>query len=145
MKATVMNICLKKYTCLTFVLEIFINGVIFGQASTGQNYVMTNTVKQSGITTEAMVNSLPIATQGKGQTVNYFDGLGRSIQNVITNGSATQHDLIIGMEYDSLGREVIKYLPYSDIGNTATPGGYRSGWKSVQNTFYSSGTMTNVD
>ena len=127
------------------VLLLLINSISFGQASSSQNYVMTNTVKQAGITTEPQVNSLLIATQGKGQTINYFDGLGRPLQNVTTNGSATQHDLIVGMEYDSLGREVIKYLPYSDIGNTSTPGGYRLGWKLVQGTFYSSGTMTNVD
>jgi len=116
-----------------------------GQATTSQNFVISNTVKQSGITTETMVNGLLIATQGKTQTVEYFDGLGRSLENVITQGSATQHDLVTGMEYDSLGREVKKYLQYSDIGNTALPGGYRSGWKSVQSTFYSSGTMINVD
>jgi RHS repeat-associated protein len=134
---------------IDIVLIVFLLMLIristLGQASNSQNYVMTNTVKQPGIVTEAMVNSLPIATQGKGQTLSYFDGLGRPMQNVITNGSATQHDLILGIEYDSMGREVIKYLPYSDIGNTATPGGYRPGWKSVQNSFYSSGTMTNVD
>lgn len=140
-----MNIHINRCICLALVFAIFLNEMIFGQASTSQNYVITNTVKQSGITTEAAVNALPIATQGKMQTVNYFDGLGRGLQNVITNGSATQHDLITGMEYDSMGREVIKYLQYSDMGNTTTPGGYRSGWKSAQSTFYSSQTMTNVD
>ena len=115
------------------------------QASIGQNYVLTNTVKQSGITSESAVNGLTISTQGKMQTISYFDGLARSLQNVVTQGSATQHDLITGIEYDSNGREVKKYLEYSDVGNTGLPGSYRSGWKSVQSTFYSAGTMANVD
>jgi hypothetical protein len=56
---------------------MFTDSYSFGQATVGQNYVMTNTVKQAGITTEAAVNALTISTQGKGQTVVYFDGLGR--------------------------------------------------------------------
>ena len=135
----------KRLCILILSFGVFDIQYSYAQATTSQNYVMTNTVKQSGVTTESAVNALTIATQGKSQTIDYFDGLGRPMQNVITNGSATQHDLITGMEYDSLGREVKKYLPYSDIGNTGLPGGYRSGWKSVQSTFYSAGTMTNVD
>src|SRR5450432_1618993 len=119
--------------------------LIFGQATTSNNYVLANTVKQSGITTEALVNGLTISTQGKTQSVDYFDGLGRPMENVITQGSASQHDLVTGMEYDMYGREVKKYMPYSDVSNTVLPGGYRSGWKSVQSTFFSGGTMTNVD
>jgi RHS repeat-associated protein len=143
----------KKYTCMRAFKHVnnillalaLVNCHAFGQASTQQNYVLTNTVKQTGITTEASVNTLPIATQGKTQTVDYFDGLGRPMENVVTQGSATQHDLITGMEYDSLGRQVKRYLTYSDIGNSSLPGGYRPDWKVVQSTFYSAGMMTNVD
>ena len=129
----------------TFSVLTSLSNNTFAQASASQNYIVTNTVKQSGVTTEAGVNALSISTQGKTQTVAYFDGLGRSSQNVVTQGSATQHDLVTGFEYDSLGREVKKYLPYSDMANTTTPGGYRVGWNAAQNTFYSSGMMTNVD
>src|SRR5436305_2030518 len=132
----------QKIFCRLTTLLILIGSMnSYGQATSTKNYVMTNTVKQAGITTEAQVNSLPIATQGKGQTVNYFDGLGRGMQFVVTQGSATQHDLVTGIEYDSLGREVKKYLPYSDMANTASPGGYRPGWNAAQSSFYSSGTM----
>src|ERR1700685_347250 len=90
---------------LNSILLMFIHEYSFGQASISQNYVQTNTVKQSGATTETLVNGLTISTQGKIQSVDYFDGLGRPMENVITQGSATQHDLITGMEYDSNGRE----------------------------------------
>jgi len=45
--------------------------------STSRKLRIGNTVKQSGITTEAAINTLPIATQGKSQTISYFDGLSR--------------------------------------------------------------------
>ena len=117
----------------------------FGQASNSQNYIITNTVKQAGITNQALINSLPIATQGKMQSITYFDGLGRPIENVVSQGSATQHDLVTGVEYDAFSREVKKYLPYSDVNNSMTLGGYKAGWKTAQNYFYSGGAMTNVD
>ncbi len=108
------------------------------QPSTSQNFVLANTVKQAGITNESSVNSLPITTQGKGQAVTYFDGLGRPMQNVITQGSATQKDLITPIEYDELGREIKKYLPYVEIITpiTAGPGGYHTNSIAAQNYFY---------
>jgi RHS repeat-associated protein len=145
MKFGYMHDKITKNIAITVFFLMFTDLYAFSQASVSQNYILTNTVKQSGATSETLVNGLPIATQGKIQTVDYFDGLGRLMENVITQGSATQHDLISGMEYDSYGREVKKYLQYSDIGNTTLPGGYRSGWKTVQSTFYSTGTMINVD
>jgi len=109
---------------------------LYAQASSSQNYVMTNTVKQAGITHEGMIPALPIATQGKGQTISYFDGLGRPLQTVVTQGGASQKDIIAGTEYDAFGREVKKYLPYADISNTANPGSYKTGWQTTQTGFY---------
>ena len=140
MKNMRKNKSLVKIFCSLTAFFLFTNG--YGQPSTNQNYVMTNTVKQSGITTEPMVNNLTISTQGKMQSIAYFDGLGRPLQDVMTQGSATQKDIITGVEYDQFGREVKKYLPYSD--NTGTNGSYRSGWKTSQATFYN-GQQANVD
>jgi RHS repeat-associated protein len=121
---------------------IILCGQAFAQPTTTQNYVLTNTVKQSGVTTEPMVNNLTISTQGKMQTVAYVDGLGRPMQNVINQGSATQKDIVTGFEYDQYGREIKKYLPYSDA--TGSNGGYRSTWKANQAAFYN-GQLPNVD
>jgi len=140
-----MNNCKPLNIVLTVFLLVFLSTYSFGQASTSQNYILANTVKQSGITTETLINGIPISTQGKMQTVEYLDGLGRPIENIITQGSATQHDIITGTEYDNFGRKVKSYLPYSDVGNTTSAGGYRSGWKSVQSSFYTGGTLINVD
>lgn len=115
-----------------------------GQPSGSLNYVMTNTVKQAGVTNEGMIPGLPIAIQGKSQTIGYVDGLGRPIQSIVTQGSATQKDIIAGNEYDAFGREVKKYLPYADINNTAKPGSYKTGWQTTQAGFYN-GQLQGVD
>jgi len=123
------------------VVTIIFHAVIaFSQPSTTQNFFVTNTVKQAGITTQTAVDNLPISTQGKSQVIAYFDGLGRSLQNVTTKASASQNDLVVGVEFDQYGREVKKYLPYAD--NTA-PGGYKSGWKTLQASSYN-GQIPNV-
>lgn len=60
------------------------------------------------------------------QATLFFDGLGRSIQTVMkqgsleTGGAAT--DMVNAVEYDEFGREQFKYLPFS---STAT-GGYNN-------------------
>jgi len=63
------------------------------------------------------------------QTAGYFDGLGRPIQTVSKLGSletATGNnvDLVTATDYDSLGREVYKYLPFV---STATDGTQNNG------------------
>jgi RHS repeat-associated protein len=131
---------------LSCILILIAGGghIAFGQASSSQNYIMTNTVKQAGITNEGMIPGLPVATQGKSQSIAYFDGLGRPLQTVITQGSATQKDIIVGNEYDAFGRETKKYLPYADISNTISPGSYKPGWTATQAGFYN-GQLQGVD
>jgi len=119
------------------------NSKLFAQATATQNYVLTNTVKQSGVTTETQVNGHSISTQRKSQTITYFDGLGRPIPNVVTNGSASQKDLVTGIEYDQLGLEVKKYLPYA-AQNSTIYGSYKDRWKVDQANFYNGG-LPNVD
>ena len=128
----------------SLVIGIFMITVLQAQPSTSQNYVLTNSVKQAGATTEPLVNNLPISTQGKVQSITYIDGLGRPMQNVITHGSASQMDIITGIEYDAFGREVKKYLPYSDLNNTSSPGGFRPSFNSAQSAFYN-GQLAGVD
>lgn len=131
-----------KYRLL--VIGILAQLISFSQASSSQNYVMANTVKTAGITVEGQVPGLTITTQGKSQTISYFDGLGRPLQSVVTQGSATQKDIVAGSEYDAFGREVKKYLPYADVNNTANPGSIKTGWTAAQASFYN-GTLQGVD
>jgi RHS repeat-associated protein len=64
------------------------------------------------------------------QTTQYFDGLGRPLQTVIKQGSmvtgSSPVDLITPVDYDILGREMYKYLPFaanSTGGNTSLNNG----------------------
>ncbi|MBS1567081.1 MAG: hypothetical protein JST39_22050, partial [Bacteroidetes bacterium] len=96
-------------------------------------------VKQAGVTNDGYIPSIPIATQGKAQTVAYFDGLGRPIQTVQTKGSASAHDIVVSMVYDSFGREPKKFLPYVETSATKGFGGYQEGWMTRQAAFYLGG------
>jgi RHS repeat-associated protein len=127
---------------ILFALIVF-NSAAFGQATLTQNFIMTNTVKQSGVTNETSVNGLSISTQGKTQEISYLDGLGRPIQNIIVKGSASQKDIVTGIEYDFFGREVKKYLPYADQ-TSLTYGSFKDRWVTDQSSFYNGG-LPNVE
>ncbi|HRN56080.1 MAG TPA: DUF6443 domain-containing protein, partial [Agriterribacter sp.] len=56
------------------------------------------------------------------QTTQYFDGLGRSLQTVVKEGSMltgnSPTDLVSPVIYDGFGRQVYQYLPFaSDSSN----------------------------
>ena len=67
------------------------------------------------------------------KTVKYFDGLGRSIQDVRVKGSPDKHDMIAPYAYDTYGRQVKKYLPYKGVGDL---GNFNSSPFTAQNAFY---------
>jgi hypothetical protein len=123
----------------TVTILIAICSIAQAQPSSSQNYIVTNTIKQAGITTVSEVNNLPVAVQGKSQTVVYFDGLGRQIQTVITQGSAGGKDIVSAIVYDSMGREAKKYLPYVESGPANGYGSYQPGWLAKQSAFYTGG------
>lgn len=121
-----------KYLTLLITL-LWISSVSYSQPSTDYNYVSSSVIKQPGIGTQAAVNALGIA--GRDQKVNYFDGLGRLLQQVAVGGSNGLHDLVIPIAYDEFGREVKKYLPYS-VEQAPAGGGIRTAGYTEQHTFY---------
>lgn len=52
------------------------------------------------------------------QSTTYFDGLGREIQTVLTQGSPSGKDVVQPLDYDAYGRQDRKYLPYADAAGT---------------------------
>lgn len=74
-----------------------------------ENYIVINTIKKKNVTTAGAVDGLN--NMGNTQTVQYFDGLGRPMQTVMTQGSPSGNDLVQPVVYDKLGREARKYLP----------------------------------
>lgn len=81
------------------------------------NYIREHDVITTGITTWQAMDQLPIGQ--KLQTTNYLDGLGRSVEKVsrqtATPGVAGNPwgDMVQFHAYDQMGREPIRYLPYT--------------------------------
>ena len=85
------------------------------------NYVREHHVITTGITTWTAVDQLAIGS--KLQITAYLDGLGRSVEKVsretATPASGTQWgDMVQFSQYDAMGREPVKYLPYTTSNQT---------------------------
>jgi len=101
--------------------------------SINQNYVMESQVRVAGKTLESQLTGLPVGDVNR--TIQYFDGLGRSLQTVQWKASPLLRDLITPVAYDAFGREEKKYLPYS--GTVASSNGsYKAAGLTEQNAFY---------
>lgn len=105
-------------TNITGICPLPANGVYDGSAVTnsanaGTNYILSinPTVATSDVSTLGVNESL--------QTVQYFDGLGRSIQTVQRGITPTKQDLATFTEYDGAGREWKQWLPKSHNGSGA--------------------------
>jgi RHS repeat-associated protein len=79
------------------------------------NYIITHSLLERGHTTVTSLENLTVDKQQ--QQITYFDGLGRTMQSVTTQGSPTRQDIIQPIEFDELGRERYKYLPYTGGNN----------------------------
>ncbi len=93
------------------------------------NYTRVHSINVPGITDWITIDNLPIGIDGKFQSTNYTDGLGRTIQNVSKgtatnlNGSTTWGDKVEFKYYDNFGRQTKSYLPYtttSELGKHKT-------------------------
>ncbi|WP_458628618.1 DUF6443 domain-containing protein [Winogradskyella sp. PC D3.3] len=49
----------------------------------------------------------------KNETITYFDGLGRPVQDIAIHAGGQGQDIITPITYDDYGRQNIDYLPYS--------------------------------
>lgn len=97
---------------------------IIQNLSQNQNYIVDNTIKVPGITNTSQLQGL--SADELQQTVSYYDGLGRKMQVVQTQGSPSLKDIVTPTIYDNFGREVFKYLPFVAI-NTTGDGSFKSG------------------
>ncbi len=82
------------------------------------NFVRTWDVSAPGLDANTLTAQ---PTTAVNQTTQYLDGLGRSLQTVVKQGSlttgGTASDIVSANVYDHLGREPLKYLPFA-AGNT---------------------------
>ncbi|NQX38363.1 RHS repeat-associated core domain-containing protein [Pedobacter steynii] len=101
--------------------------------SVNQNYIRTRVFKMPNVSSQNIDSARN--TSELNQTVQYIDGLGRSLQSIVVQGSPTFRDLVQPMAYDAFGREDKKYLPYSGTLGTSN-GSYKSNAIAEQNDFY---------
>ena len=97
---------------ITSLILIFIVGAIcdiYGQSS-DKNYI---------VQTDLLVPReypFDVSTMSDGQKmdlIQYYDGLGRAMQTNSYHSSPTSKDLIQHIEYDSLGRQKMDFMPFS--------------------------------
>lgn len=130
-----------RYYIILILQSFLVISTAYGQVSTGRNYVHQSDITKPGVTTQAQVDALTAASD-RTQQVSYFDGLGRPIQSVVIKGSNGSRDIIQPVEYDAYGREVKKFLPYTDLTGTVY-GSFRDGAYADQRTFYDPSTVSN--
>ncbi|MFM8912610.1 MAG: DUF6443 domain-containing protein, partial [Flammeovirgaceae bacterium] len=110
--------------------------VTVDQSSNNQNYIKTEDIIVPGISTQAALDNATVFQ--KKVTYQYFDGLGRPIQQIAVKETPAFSDLITPIEYDALGRTPKEYLPYANL----ACGGYRGAAISEQASFYSTSIGT---
>jgi len=94
------------------------------QQTNSKNYIISRSFKQTGAN-ENDVSKVSIQVQ-------YFDGLGRPIQNVAVKQSPSGSDIVQPMAYDPFGRQSKQFLPYVAAGN----GAFQNTAVSAANTWY---------
>ena len=113
------------------------------------NYKSIKGFNVPGIKTASQVTQNTFTTAEVAQSIEYMDGLGRPIQQVVPYGSVTGKDVIQPIAYDNAGRQPKSYQPYS--ASNGPPGNYRpealtniNGYTgSEQYNFYQNGTVGN--
>jgi len=119
----------------TVPASIFLNDCYqLGTAPTAAMcYVASTTFRTAGITSTSPALIAAMSTCNANQTIQYVDGLGRPLQTVQVKASPLGYDIVQPVAYDVYGREVTKYLPYTDPTNN---GSYKSAAISNQLAFY---------
>jgi len=101
------------------------------------NYIREHDVQTTNVTTWTAVDQL--VTGGKIQTTTYLDGLGRTVEKVSreiatpATAGGTWGDLVWFYPYDAMGREPLKYLPYT---TSSQPGKYKTAPLTEQPQYY---------
>ena len=129
---------MKKYMLLFIVWIIVSNS--FSQVENGtynRNFIRTFIPIRNNASLEKPVHNEFDYKNDWSETVMYFDGLGRPMQEIHVAGSPSLKDIIKPILYDDLGRVKQEYLPYAYYQLALkTPGAYRITPIDEQKDFY---------
>ncbi|MEC4050935.1 DUF6443 domain-containing protein [Flavobacterium sp. SUN046] len=92
-----------------FLFIVFVPCIVLAQ-TVSENYIKSITYKVA--TSNSISNPSNIQAN---QSIKYFDGLGRTIQNIDVKQSASDLNVISIYKYDAFGRQSKKYLSYSTL------------------------------
>ncbi|WP_419698989.1 DUF6443 domain-containing protein [Mucilaginibacter sp. NFX135] len=92
--------------------------------SLNQNYTINYIPRIGGFQDELTLKTASNDKSKMQVSLEYFDGLGRTFQNILVKASPLGNDMVTPIAYDAYGREIKKYLPY--VPATGIPGAYRS-------------------
>jgi RHS repeat-associated protein len=115
--------------------DMYVPPVLTPTAGGDINYIYSRTLRKE-ITDTSKLSTLTL--KDIAQQIQYFDGLGRSIQTVDIEASPKKNDVVVPVAYDDYGREAVKYLPYVVAGD----GQYQSEGIADQKTWYATATET---
>lgn len=104
---------------------------LFAQTTT-MNYIQSFDVQKAGITNPDLLTS-SISNTTALQTIQYFDGLGRPLQNVQKGITPEGFDLIKPFAYTNAGLDETNYEPYTA---STHPSEYRNDFVNDLATFY---------
>src|SRR5579859_1200397 len=108
------------------------------------NSVVANTMMEA-ITDTSRIKTLVVDSVN--QSSQYFDGLGRTVQSVVMQGSPLKNDIVQPALYDALGREYRKYLPFVAQNNGLYKVGVLDGggnYAGPAANFYNNGTSDKI-
>ncbi len=98
-----------------------------------ENYVYRRIYRQEF---QSSLDQDEVTTAKATESIIYFDGLGRPMQEIGINQSEGMHDIITHIGYDNYGRQDKEYLPYVESGGT--PGSYRGDVSEATKSYYKS-------
>ena len=92
----------------------------------------------------ALTNSSSIASDSDViESIIYYDGLGRPMQNIAIKGSPSKKDIVTHHSYDNFGRKDKEYLPYMDI--SGVNGIYKNSAEINTNDYYKSNYAADIN
>jgi len=100
------------------------------------NYIISRNYKQASAT--PLVSPSPEQAQVQ---ITYFDGLGRPMQQIVNQQSATGKDIVTHIEYDAFGRQTKEYLPFVGTNRNMT---YDTSAQSNTLAFYNTAAYENT-
>jgi RHS repeat-associated protein len=108
--------------------------VSIGTVATNLNFIRTRSLARPGVMDTVTADGLTLPTDVQQET-QYFDGLGRPIQEVAMQASPLHNDMVTMHVYDAIGREATQYLPYT---SPSSNGNYKTDALGEQSAFNSS-------